>query len=78
MNEGPARRQREERAKRVCASCPAQDECGLFALNAREQFGVWGGISETERLLILEVRDTPTRRHGDESMRRDKIPAHLP
>lgn len=35
--------------KAVCASCPVQEECLLYALGLREQHGIWGGRSERER-----------------------------
>lgn len=36
-------------AKRICAVCPVQAECLEYALQHREQFGVWGGTTERER-----------------------------
>ncbi|MDH6117911.1 WhiB family transcriptional regulator [Kitasatospora sp. GAS204B] len=44
-----ARREREARARRVCASCPVLETCAQFALHAGEPYGVWGGLSEGER-----------------------------
>jgi WhiB family redox-sensing transcriptional regulator len=32
--------------------------CREFALQTREPFGVWGGLAETERRVILERQDT--------------------
>ena len=46
---GPARSGREEAAKQVCARCPVVDPCRAHALAAREPYGVWGGMSESER-----------------------------
>jgi WhiB family redox-sensing transcriptional regulator len=43
------RRARELAAKRVCAACPVRQECLEYALRLREPFGIWGGLSETER-----------------------------
>jgi WhiB family transcriptional regulator, redox-sensing transcriptional regulator len=40
------------RAKAVCAHCPVQAECLEFALETGQDFGVWGGASESERRLI--------------------------
>jgi WhiB family transcriptional regulator, redox-sensing transcriptional regulator len=37
------------KAKRVCLSCPVRRECLEFALENREGFGIWGGLSERER-----------------------------
>lgn len=47
---GSARRRREERAKDVCASCPVLMQCRDHALAAREPYGVWGGMTEEERV----------------------------
>ncbi|MBD3934846.1 WhiB family transcriptional regulator [Streptomyces chumphonensis] len=47
-NTGPALLQIEE-AKRVCRSCPVQEQCLLCALETRQDYGVWGGASEDER-----------------------------
>ena len=46
---GRARWVREERAKRLCLDCPVLAQCREHALTIAEPFGVWGGLSETER-----------------------------
>ena len=43
------REAREGAAKRVCATCPVLRECRNHALQTPELFGVWGGLSETDR-----------------------------
>jgi WhiB family redox-sensing transcriptional regulator len=53
----PSRSRRTAQAKAVCNSCPVIDMCREFALETREPFGVWGGLGETERRMILERRD---------------------
>jgi WhiB family redox-sensing transcriptional regulator len=58
---GPARAAREAAAKAICARCSVIKECGEHALSAREPYGVWGGMSESEREAILTGR---TRRRG--------------
>ena len=45
----PMRSEREEAAKAVCESCPVRPECAQHALEMREPYGVWGGMSESER-----------------------------
>lgn len=45
---GPAAGQ-VARAKMVCTGCPVQPECLEFALDSGQDFGVWGGTSESER-----------------------------
>jgi WhiB family transcriptional regulator, redox-sensing transcriptional regulator len=47
-------------AKQCCASCPVRDRCRDYALAAREEFGVWGGLSEDERKAILNEADRRT------------------
>jgi WhiB family transcriptional regulator, redox-sensing transcriptional regulator len=32
------------------------EQCREFALQTREPFGVWGGLAEAERRVILEQR----------------------
>lgn len=43
------RRKKEEQAKQVCATCPVFDTCRTFALETKELYGVWGGLTEAER-----------------------------
>ena len=43
------RRVRETRAKEVCADCVVRTACLDEALNSREKFGIWGGLTERER-----------------------------
>ena len=50
---GPRRSNRERAAKAICAGCPVLLECRSAALAAREPYGVWGGLSEDERVAIL-------------------------
>jgi WhiB family transcriptional regulator, redox-sensing transcriptional regulator len=52
---GPARTNRERRAKEICAACPVIEQCRRHALEVQEPYGVWGGLSEHERDAI--VRD---------------------
>jgi WhiB family redox-sensing transcriptional regulator len=53
---GPAAAQ-AERAKRVCHSCPVEEQCLQWALNTSRTTGVWGGTDEEERRRL--------RRRGD-------------
>lgn len=46
---GPARAQREARAKAMCARCPVLEACRTHALVVREPYGIWGGLSESDR-----------------------------
>jgi len=46
---GPSRRNRDIAAKAVCLYCPVLKHCRKQALQAREPYGVWGGLTEYER-----------------------------
>jgi WhiB family redox-sensing transcriptional regulator len=46
---GRARTQRELRAKEICRNCPVLMQCRSHALKVSEPYGIWGGLSETER-----------------------------
>jgi WhiB family redox-sensing transcriptional regulator len=45
---GPAVRQVDQ-AKRVCAGCQVRSACLEWALDQRQDHGVWGGLTEDER-----------------------------
>ncbi|MER6917085.1 WhiB family transcriptional regulator [Streptomyces sp. NPDC000594] len=45
---GPALLQIDE-AKAVCRRCPVMEQCLQWALEADQEHGVWGGLSESER-----------------------------
>jgi len=49
-------------AKRVCRGCPVQPQCLEFALSARLEHGVWGGLSEDERRSLRRSRQRKARR----------------
>jgi WhiB family redox-sensing transcriptional regulator len=51
---GGERSRREAAAKQVCGSCVVRTECREHALRVREPYGVWGGLSETERFRLFE------------------------
>lgn len=40
----------EEQALAVCAACPSRGPCLDYALAADERLGVWGGMTESQRL----------------------------
>lgn len=43
-------------AKTICWKCPSQLACGAWALDTRQAFGVFGGMTEGERRVILRRR----------------------
>lgn len=50
----PRRAQRELRAKQLCRQCPVITQCRTHALKVGEPYGIWGGLSESERELLLK------------------------
>ncbi|MEJ6577612.1 MAG: WhiB family transcriptional regulator [Actinomycetota bacterium] len=50
---GPRRKNRENAAKTICAACPVIQACRKQALSLAEPYGIWGGLTEEDRLLIL-------------------------
>ena len=49
----PGSKADEARAKALCAICPVRNECYDYSLEARETFGVWGGLNEKQRRMKL-------------------------
>lgn len=46
------RRERLAKAKAVCGRCPVLKECRKHALELPEEYGIWGGLTEEERIAI--------------------------
>lgn len=44
---------REANAKAICATCAVRRDCLDYAVQIREPHGIWGGLNETERRLVL-------------------------
>ncbi|WP_030378684.1 MULTISPECIES: WhiB family transcriptional regulator [unclassified Streptomyces] len=42
-------------AKRICGMCEIRSVCLEYALRHDERFGVWGGLSEKERLRLVRA-----------------------
>jgi WhiB family redox-sensing transcriptional regulator len=53
---GRARREREEQARRICSRCEVIETCAAMALDFKERYGVWGGLSADERQALLGAR----------------------
>ncbi len=47
------REEREIRAKAICQRCTVKRDCLDFALRTREPYGIWGGLTESERQDLL-------------------------
>ena len=39
-------------ARQICSQCPVRDECLAYALDAGEQYGIWGGLDPAERRAL--------------------------
>ena len=48
---------RERGAKSICATCPVRVECLEYAIRIRETHGIWGGLNELERRLLIRHRE---------------------
>jgi WhiB family redox-sensing transcriptional regulator len=44
-------------ARAVCSKCEVKTKCLEYALNNKEQFGIWGGTSERERRKLRRERN---------------------
>jgi WhiB family redox-sensing transcriptional regulator len=60
---GPGRRQADE-AKAVCKTCPVRRQCGSWALATAQEYGIWGGMDEEERVRARRRRRLTTRECG--------------
>ena len=47
---------REGRAKSICGQCHVRGDCLDYAIRIREPHGIWGGLNEVERKLMLDRR----------------------
>lgn len=36
-------------AKKICTRCPVRRACLVFAMTTRQEYGIWGGLTEGER-----------------------------
>ena len=50
------RDRREGQAKAICGVCSVKGDCLEFALEIKEPYGIWGGLTETERRQVASRR----------------------
>ncbi|MCS5479907.1 WhiB family transcriptional regulator [Corynebacterium sp. YIM 101645] len=43
----------QRKAVAICRPCPVLEQCRAEALDRREEFGVWGGLTERQRRALL-------------------------
>ncbi|MFF0305583.1 WhiB family transcriptional regulator [Streptomyces sp. NPDC004562] len=65
---GPGRRQADE-AKAVCRMCPVRRQCASWALATAQQYGIWGGMDEEERVVAHRRGRLSTRENGPARMK---------
>ncbi|WP_051814528.1 WhiB family transcriptional regulator [Streptomyces iakyrus] len=46
----------EAAAKDICRRCPVMLSCREWAIDNREAYGTWGGMTERERRTLLKIR----------------------
>ena len=49
-------------ARAVCAGCPVKSQCLAWALEHREAFGIWGGMTENQRRRLARPQVPWSRR----------------
>jgi WhiB family redox-sensing transcriptional regulator len=42
--------------RRICSECPVRIACLDYALRNREEHGMWGGLTASERVTLLRTR----------------------
>ncbi|HSZ43585.1 MAG TPA: WhiB family transcriptional regulator [Trebonia sp.] len=42
-------------AKEICGRCMARGRCLKFAIETRQQYGIWGGLTEEERYPLVRA-----------------------
>ena len=66
---GSAKNERDTHAKRICRGCRVIEHCRRPALAVQEPYGVWGGLTATERTstqpgLMAPITATKAGRDG--------------
>ena len=56
MLRGLQKQARESAAKKICTACPVKTECLEHALAVPENYGVWGGLTQDERMGIVKFK----------------------
>ncbi|MFC0081673.1 WhiB family transcriptional regulator [Aciditerrimonas ferrireducens] len=63
VGQGSLGQRQAAHAKAICATCPVAEPCRLFALITGQEYGVWGGLDETE-LRALRAKRRRGRHQG--------------
>jgi len=51
------KRERERRAKAICSKCSVASSCLEYAVQIREHHGIWGGLNESERKAMAQLKN---------------------
>ena len=57
----------EHMCKRYCATCPVITECLQWALDNKEETGIWGGTNDRERRKIRRAVTRSNTGRGDDN-----------
>ena len=49
----PASEDQANEGKQICVTCPVKPECLRYSLATAQEWGIWGGLTEQERLVVL-------------------------
>lgn len=49
---------KESEAKIICNLCPFKQACAEYAITSKEEFGVWGSTTPSERTSLYRGRST--------------------
>lgn len=52
----PAQGYNAREAKKICARCPVRVQCLNWSIETRQMFGVWGGVGEKKRRMMMRLR----------------------
>lgn len=53
------RERREVAAKEVCAACSVRAQCLDYAMRSELRYGIWGGLTESERATLRRKLRAP-------------------
>lgn len=46
-------------AKKICAECPVLNQCFEYSIANEEPFGIWAGVTQTQRRRIIQAARRP-------------------
>lgn len=61
---GRPSQEQEKAAQVVCRGCPVRNECGEWAIETGQAYGVWGGMTERQLHARIRARKNKTENRG--------------